>query len=266
MDHLHTLFSEGFQEYLTIAQKANRNKLIVYLHVPKAAGNSSLHHIKKYKKNYFNVKWDRIDESWAEFLSKINEKKYNLVSGHFSESHVTLLRDKRIPHVCVTFIRNPIERLVSQYKYMTTEAHPDYKRFTANFPSFEDFVFNMVPPNPIARMLTGGNLSYIDTIDYLLDKFHFIGMKEFYNTSMFLLCEILNIPFNSIQKRNVTKTNEINNFELSYSTFKKLKEIHNLDIQIHKYFHDKYQKIADEIVGINCVSSARLAPINITQK
>jgi hypothetical protein len=246
---LNLLFEKEFQKFFEISGR-KQSQVIVYVHIPKAAGNSSLHYLKRFKKNYYNVQWNDVDNSWQEFLRILKLEKCELVSGHFSYYHVDFLKKMQIPYRSISFLRHPIDRIISQYRYMTTEAHPEHRAFVKKYPSFDEFALNVIKPNPMARQLVGKTSSFHEVVKSIIEEYQFIGIKEYYNSSMYLLCKMINIPFQKAPKRNITKENTKNKFEISHSTYLKLQRIHAVDLDTFKFFFDNYQKITDALIGL----------------
>jgi hypothetical protein len=225
------------------------NGPIIYLHIPKAAGNSSISFLKQSFPNALSINWRNIDESWQQFLDRNPTNKYELVSGHINYSHI----DKYSSafgnmFTAITFLRHPIDRLISQYRYMTTAAHPDHNSFKKMNPNFEKWVLN-IRPNIISYLLVGGGRSSTEIINKLSKYYHFIGLTEFYHTSMVILSNSLGIKYTVEKKINITNSNEVKQIEISHSLYKKLHSRHSLDIALYNELHNLYSKISDNLIS-----------------
>ncbi len=226
------------------------NNLIVYLHVPKAAGNSSIGSIKEHyeKSKIKSIQWNNIDSSFNEFVSEHKNNQYNLVSGHFRFKHVQKLIDEDINFDLVTFIRHPVERIISQYKYQCTEVEPNHLEFRKKFPTFDKYAYNAVGANVVSRILVQGALSFDEYIKKIKNRYMFVGLSEYYNLSMLLLLNYFGMDYSIAKRRNITHPNKFNTFDVSMKTYNYLLEKHSLDVQLYKYFENEYKDISKKYI------------------
>ena len=227
-------------DFLQRKRAEAQGKLIVYLHVPKAAGNSSIGLIKKHVSKFKSIQWNDIDKSWENFIEEHLKDPFDLVSGHFRDKHIDLLIDAGIEFFTVSFIRHPIDRIVSQYKYMCTPAHPDYIEFKKQYPTFESFISRNVGDNVMSRILVRGAFSLPNYLRKLDSKYGFIGLTEFYHLSMSILLDIIEGQYKLEPRRNVTRSNKDNSFELKHSTYLDLARSQSLDIEMFNFYHNLY--------------------------
>jgi len=242
-----TLFSDSINEYIKKSFEDIDDSILVYLHIPKAAGNTSIGQIKQHLQPNFSLQWNDIDGSIKELIE--TEEKYRLVSGHLWDSHINLLRENNFKHYSVTFIRHPIQRIISQYRYMCTPKHPESEQFLEKYPKFDDFALNEIEPNYIAKVLVGGAKSFDDYWSKLCERYTFIGLSEFYNTAMIILMNALNLPYTIEEKKNVTlKTSANSNLLIDYKVYNKLEKTHSLDMQMFNYLNVQYSKISEKLL------------------
>ena len=229
-----------------------KDSTTIYLHLPKAAGNTSLFFLKKKLTNYFDVQWDNLDNSWKDLLEVHNINSYQLVSGHMTYKHLKAIPSSIEAIKTVTFIRNPVDRLISEYRYKCTPVHPERNLFLESFPTFESFALEYVSPNIIAETLVGGAKSLQDFIDKAKDTYQFIGISEMFNTSMYMLCTLLGIDYFPIPKRNVTLATDTNAFEISQKTYQKIIQRNIIDMQFYDWISQQYFGASDQILGHMC--------------
>jgi len=224
------------------------SRLIVYLHIPKAAGNSSIKPIKEKFKSNLSIKWNEIEFSWSKFIEEQKStNKYQFVSGHIHDKQIDLLKQSEINYYLISFLRHPIKRIMSLYAYNTMESTPDSKKFKEKFVSFEDFAFNGVPPNSMSRQLFRGCLSSTEGISKLYTKYNFIGLTEQFNFSMLLLSKILGFDFYNYKKLNVSKYNTTE-MTLSFSLYKELEMRHSIDLEIYNKVKNDYVKLNESYI------------------
>ncbi len=236
----------------SLFQKATEelNTLLVYLHVPKAAGNSSIGSIKVKvgKENSRSIKWNDIEKSWSDFIVEHQEKPLSLVSGHFRFKHVLALKEANVDYKLVTFIRHPVERIISQYKYSCSENVPNYLEFRNKFKTFDDYAYRGVGPNAVSRILVQGALSFEEYLNKLKDRYAFVGLSEHYDFSMFMLMNSLGYDYEIAKKKNVTIKDSFNQFDVSKKTYDYLLEKHSLDVQLFNHFNDLYVSISKKFI------------------
>lgn len=242
-----SLFTNSLNDFINNSFENIDNSILVYLHIPKAAGNTSIGQIKEHLKPSFSLQWNDIDGSIKELIE--TETEYKLVSGHLWDAHIDLLRENNYNHYAVTFLRHPIQRIISQYRYMCTPKHPEYESFLDKHPNFDDFALNEIEPNYMAKVLVGSAKSFDEYWAKLKERYAFIGLSEYYNTSMALLMNALNLPYKIAEKKNVTvETTNNSNLNIDYKVYDKLTQIHSLDIQIFNYLNAQYAKLSEKLL------------------
>ena len=241
LDNYTQLFEKSDEEF---------RDLLVYLHVPKAAGNSSIVALKNNfdAKLVRSIQWDDIDTSWNKFIEDQQLQAHNLVSGHFRYKHVIELINSKIDFKLITFIRHPIERIISQYKYTCSDKVKNNKEFKEKFPTFDLYAHNGLGPNVVSRILIQGALSFDDYINKLKKRYVFIGLSEHYDLSMLFLMNYLGFEYKITERKNVTIANDFNQFEISKKTYDYLLEKHSLDVQVYEYFNNMYNDISKQYI------------------
>jgi hypothetical protein len=168
--------------------------LIVSLHMPKTAGNS----LKVVLDEHFGdaMKSDYLDypmhvspperhrqaiESCLEAAGTYSDyEAIRCIHGHFLPVKYLLLADTR-PTVFVTWMRDPIERLVSHYHYWFDAYDPDspdtrplHRRVVEEQWSLEKFCLSTDMRNLYSQFLWG----------FPLERFDFIGITENYEADL----------------------------------------------------------------------------------
>jgi len=242
-----SLFNNSLSDFIKHSFENINESILVYLHIPKAAGNTSIGQIKEHLQPNFSLQWNDIDGSIKELVE--TDVEYKLVSGHLWDQHINILRENDFNHYAVTFLRHPIQRIISQYRYMCTPKHPEYESFLEQYPNFDDFALNEIKPNYMARVLVGGAKSFDEYWNKLKERYAFIGLTEYYNTSMVILMNALSLPYKIAEKKNVTvQTAENTNLQIDYKVYNKLEKIHSLDLQMFNYLNAQYSKISDKLL------------------
>ncbi len=246
-------FSDVIEDYKACANNkidVDGENFLAFLHVPKTAGTSLLAALKKEYPHNFHMSYDQIDEKLDEFINEQRSKNYDFFTGHFAIRHARKMWAADLKYSLITFIREPISRLISDYRYQKTELHPPHKEFIAKYPTFESWVLD-VPPNIQLKKLMG----FIDNVDEgyykLLTQYAFIGVTELYDLSVNVLGGITGRDFTSTPKKlNVTEKLSINEINPSEKLIEKLNEIHYIDIQIYNRIYSHFARIANDYIGI----------------
>lgn len=112
---------------------------LVHLHIPKCAGVSLLECFKRaFRESHLHLEWQRAAQHWKEQSS--NDRHWNFVTGHISFEEFFYSRDILLqPYSTLTVIREPLDRVVSEYNYCCT-AHPGSPMFREDFPDVNKYL------------------------------------------------------------------------------------------------------------------------------
>jgi hypothetical protein len=230
---------------------SKKDQLIVYQHVPKCAGTSSVEHLKTIRQDHWHFPFDKIEEYWENFaVAARDTNNFKLVAGHFEYYHVDRLINFEVPFHGVTFVRHPIDRLVSDYRYNCTPKSPLFEDFIRKFPTFESYAMEKIRPNAIAHTLVGGAQSFEEYLEKLEERFTFIGLQEFYHLSMTILLRALGAQYIPTARKNVTQDTQENDFEIAHSTYEKLAWRHFLDMQLYEYLQQSFIKLSEAYIAL----------------
>lgn len=186
-------------------------KKIVSMHIPKTAGTTFYEYLKVNYENNIKLiytkpivkRCNNIDNE----INKINLNGFNekVIHGHFIYDEVEINKDD----YCLTWLRDPVERVVSHYYYFKYKPTHDYI-------------------HPIEYKIKEENLSLLEFINIKcmqnlqsyyfgvtnIEKFNFIGIVEKFDESLEFLESDLKIQFaqKRIMKARVnSKKEEVSN-------------------------------------------------------
>jgi hypothetical protein len=172
--------------------------LWLFVHVPKTAG-SSLHadvagllrpatHIVVHGQSRRISREDLFDAAVQDFLHRHETRQFRFVSGHLWARHMQTLQDALPGLRCFTMVRDPLARIVSDYRYQRSELNPAREDFITKNPTFETFVARPHVHNKTARALVPAAMIEAGDIDaavrFVIDRFAFIGVQERYTLSV----------------------------------------------------------------------------------
>ncbi len=177
-----------------IQQKKRDDNLWMFLHVPKTAGSSFGSELARARQPYRNIHVDftdasvpirkQMDLAVQKFIGELDERTFRSCSGHFRISHADAIARKCPNSDLVTFLRHPVDRVISNYRYARTPAHPYHKEFRERFPDLESYVDMPGRQNTMFQFLIRDQAATIPkAIAYLDERYAFIGLVEMYSMS-----------------------------------------------------------------------------------
>jgi limonene-1,2-epoxide hydrolase len=186
------LFEGSFQAYFRAASLASAP--CVFVHVPKTAGTSLRREIAALMQPDVNIVVDytdtarsfheRIDAAVDEFLLRHAEEPVRFASGHIFARHVERIAAATPDTRFVTFLRDPVSRVVSDYLYQRSPKHPPHEEFAARVPDLDTYLTLPSERNKMAEHLVPRDMMIAgDTeacVRYLLSAYAFIGVQELY--------------------------------------------------------------------------------------
>jgi sulfotransferase famil protein len=215
--------------------------MIVFLHIPKTAGTSfqfilennfslsychtnhaSFHNHASYSKR---KPFDQVDFDFARKMFPFLKS----IAGHNLVDPLTL----SVPEPFhITFLREPVSRVLSQYQERTIHNHRQGKP-TVDF--IEALRTDDELKNLQVKLIAGGE--NLDKAKYFLEKCSFVGLAEKFDLSLLVLGRLypgrLNLQY---QKRRVAPDNTIKKAIENNPQFIELARKHNrLDIELYEF-------------------------------
>jgi hypothetical protein len=203
----------------------NRASKIIFIHIPKTAGSTFISILRKVYNGdkIFLISGGSAVPSNYQYevallnFTRLDKKildKVELLAGHMP----VVINDKTSEFKFITFLRNPIERVVSDYKYITTNfGNPLH--LLVNDISISDYVSrneDLQLDNLQTRLISGKLEGEITCSDVeiarrvIKDHFAFVGFTEYFNISLIYFRDRLNWPKNLIfKKENITKKSNL---------------------------------------------------------
>lgn len=229
---------------MIINKEKHTDDVIIFLHILKTAGQT-FHSIieNQYKdKNKYNIKspyW--MQQPFSEHLKEFDEeeiKKIEVLRGHFHFGvHKYLPQNK---YTYITFLRNPIEQIVSFFYYTRTRKnHRDYN--ILNNITFDEYIanekFNWTTSNVQTRFLSGNRFEEGDfeTAKRNLENyFSIVGITERFDESLSVIKRKLGWNIDYYNNKNITK-NRPDIKKISNKTINIIKEKNENDIKLYEF-------------------------------
>ena len=158
----------------------------------------------------------------------------NFMSGHYRYRDVKdIARSQPIEVSFVTFLREPVSRLLSDYFYSISTAHTSQSAFLNQYPTFEIY---LADDGQINKQLTylqpADNASVADTFESLEKDFAFVGITEHFETHFEELRIALNLPKTPPSHDNTSlKTDE--RYKASQQFQDQIADLHRDEIELY---------------------------------
>lgn len=252
------LFEGEFDAYFREA--AIGDELCVFVHVPKTAGTSLRGEIAKILSPDVNIAVDytdttrsfheRMDDAVEMFLVEAATSPVRFASGHILARHVSRIRARFPETRFVTFLRDPVARLISDYRYQRSPRHPVHQDFIARVPDLDAYLELRAERNKMAQhlvpadILLGGDPA--EVVDYVMRSYAFIGVQEMYPISFRTLTTLCGKPDWPKLRENVNTEREEER-HVSAEAAKRIREANPLDCAIYDAIFPRWQRVRDRL-------------------
>lgn len=177
-------------------------ELCVFIHIPKTAGSSLSAELDRMRPPYHNihrryfygdkVTFSRIEDEIAAVIDSGALAEARSCSGHFSWTQAEPIRAARQDARAFTFLRDPVKRVISDYRYSRTPTHPTFKETIERFPTIESYIEASETQDKMARFVMPATICTEAEIDaFISDNYAFIGLLEMYPLSFNILSLLL---------------------------------------------------------------------------
>lgn len=188
-----SLLELGLSEF--IDKNSEPECLWLFVHIPKTAGSSLSKEISRRRKPYRNIHVDymmqdiphdrQMQHAVDKFIDDARKTKFRSASGHITIEHAREIRAAIPGTKFVSFLRDPVARLVSDFRYARTPRHPPYQRFIAQFPTLDSYIRSPESQNKMSRHLGGSDPNTV------FAEFDFIGALELYPLSFSIFFQLM---------------------------------------------------------------------------
>lgn len=163
-----------------------------FVHIPKTAGSSTVEALNRDLHPYENIHVDYTDPSphneklrmvVSRFIEQHTEQPFRSASGHLPFEYYKTLTTAFPNTRSFTFLRNPVDRVISDFRYQRTTMHPPHQKFIKDFPTIESYVETTSSQNKMSRFLSDIHDATPDPeiVETILDEFDFIGTLDMYD-------------------------------------------------------------------------------------
>ncbi|APG49353.1 Sulfotransferase family protein (plasmid) [Phaeobacter porticola] len=186
-----TAFEARFSPRLVAAETYHDpNDVILFMHIPKTAGMSVGKALQEAFDIFHPVSWENTNQSFRNKTRKALYRRSDaanpcrqVLMGHFAWSDVMYWRHQELPLKCATIIRDPLDRFVSNYRYNTSDKHPQHEAFAARYPTLESYA-RVLPYDYQLSLMAGAFYSFDHALEKLNAAYSFIGVTEHLGASL----------------------------------------------------------------------------------
>ncbi len=248
--------SQGLDRF--IENNAFTDELCVFIHVPKTAGSSLGTELARMRKPYVNIHrryfygdtitFSRIEDEIDDAIHDGAIARARACSGHFNWTHAAPIRAARPDARFITFLRDPVARVISDYRYSRTPSHPTYAQTIARFPTIEDYIAAPETRDKMARFLMPADVISRDQIDaFVSANYAFIGLVERYPLSFNILSRLLGHDRQPAEHKRKTEDIETNAVAMTPELRSVIAAHNPRDQALYDIAHARLEAVAAEL-------------------
>ena len=215
-----------------IEQTRSADAVWGFSHIPKTAGSSLIASLEAHRAPYYYIRAKSYaHERCSSFqragvgsrpricrYSEIGARAHTRCrsfSGHLRRPHIDFIRTELPGTRFFTLLREPVARVVSDYRYCLTPSHPTHEQFAAQFPTITDFIRHPMGQNGMSKRLAAKWDTAEMVLDSVLPGFEFIGVMELYDVSLSMIFRLMGLTHIPTGRVNETISTDRNAIELS---------------------------------------------------
>jgi hypothetical protein len=218
-------------------------------HIPKTAGTSLTRELRFSFPPYRNIHFDQygpnvdriqgLSDAVDSFLEDHKTRRFRSCSGHLRFQHVRRLREVLPELRAVTFLRDPVDRLISEYRYCRTEAFPEHEAFRKQYPDIEAFFSVSRNCNQLWSFLApAAQEGTPEQITSIFNRYSFIGVVEELDTDFMYFTGLSGYPKAIATQANRTKPSKDNEIEITANLRASIAESNAKDMMLYTAVQD----------------------------
>jgi hypothetical protein len=226
-------------------------------HIPKTAGSSLAEEFSANLPPYVNlsVSYDPDTQSTGGLMNEAVERflarppgSWRSASGHVLSHHIRRIREARPEIGLVTFLRHPVARIVSEYRYCRTDRHPPFRSFIAAYPTIGDFLADPREANKMSLYLFGSrSLPPEEAVERLFSTYELVGLQERYPLSFNLMSRLMWGPSAPAARSRVTPATPENAVAVTPGLQERILELNQLDLALYRAVSQVFARIDTEV-------------------
>ena len=140
----------------------------------------------------------------------------------------------------ISFLRNPVDRVISDFRYARTPAHPPYRDFIERYPTLEAYVDSRESQNKMFRILSGnGQMPVSEAVQLLDERISFIGVVDMYPMSFNIIFRLFGHDRMPSVHKLPTEETDHNTVEASEELKHKIAALNAKDVAIYQHVRER---------------------------
>jgi hypothetical protein len=252
------LFEGSFEPYFRAA--ALHAAPCVFVHVPKTAGTSLRRELAALMQPDVNIVVDytdtarsfheRMDAAVDAFLLRHARAPVRFASGHIFARHVERIGAAMPDARFVTFLRDPVSRVVSDFLYQRSPRHPLHREFSARVPDLDAYLALPSERNKMAEHLVPRELAIAGDVAgcvrFLLATYAFIGVQELYPLGFRTLTRLVGEPAWPTARDNVG-TAEPAERAIGEDLAARIRDANPLDVALYEAAAPRWHRVREAL-------------------
>ncbi|CAM3500475.1 sulfotransferase family 2 domain-containing protein [Paracoccus nototheniae] len=223
----------------------NFNGLWIFQHVPKTAGSSITVALSSHAAPYTNISPNRttptsIRKQYRELSATTplerDGKPMRSVSGHLWKADVDALLGRDPDARLFTFVRDPVQRVISDYRYSRTPAHAQWQEQIKAYPNLDSYIEDSpAVRNKTVFFLTGerdGDAA--EVVPWIMARFDYIGLLEDMEMSHTILNRLLRMGEAQVEHRRSTEALPQNAETPTPAQLARIRKMNGLDLALFR--------------------------------
>ncbi|MDS9468582.1 sulfotransferase family 2 domain-containing protein [Paracoccus sp. MBLB3053] len=238
-----------------IESERNEEALWLFMHIPKTAGSSFSEAMAASLSPYRNIEVDyrdgsrsfseKISSAANRFIDEAQSTRFRSASGHLTYDLVRRIRASVENVKLITFLRDPVTRVISDYRYQRTPMHPPYREFIEKFPTLLDYINFAPSQNTLLEYICGreGSPSASNAIDILDTDFCFVGLQEMYPFSYYTMMELFGASnARPVEHRRKTPDTPETEVEVTDDVIKLIRDNNAGDLEVFEHVRSRLMR------------------------
>jgi hypothetical protein len=258
----------SLKEYIE-EQKDDEN-LWLFLHIPKTAGSSFGTELSVMRPPYRNIHvdyrnqrerfGDQLQRAIDAFIADAKRIRFRSASGHLQIYHALQIADAVPRCKFVTFVRDPVARVVSDYRYQRTPDHPPFQEFIEKFPTLQSYVTTAAAQDKMFSHLSGDRaLEFEAGYRSIQDNFVFVGLVEHYPMCFNVFSRFMGTDAMPTRCVRRTQANAANRVELGPEAIRQIRRLNPRDCRLFNRVKKVWSSLAGEWTEMRTHSPAAAA-------
>lgn len=227
-----------------VAQTRRKSGRLFFHHIPKTAGTFLVQQLQKTLPPYTNIfytpelggptKVDGLADAVEVFLDECLATRYRVASGYLRQTHLRRIQEE-LPYTRVfTFLRNPVERVISEYRYTRTSKHPTHMQVREKYPDIESYIADPANQNRMWNLLAPKALQANEEgLNTIFRRHLFIGTLETLARNFAFLMGIFGYPKRPKTRSNTTQASSENTVQRDAELVLLIERVNAEDMALH---------------------------------